>query len=391
MTHDQEVRAYRLARTRAELDRQDIGAALLFDPINIRYATGSRNMQVWTMHAPCRYAFVPASGPVVLFEVGAARHLAAGLETIDEVRPAMAWDHFGSGDRAAEHAGLLAAEVAELLHETCGAEARLALDRADLLPLRALEQRGVQLVDAKPVLDLARAIKSPKEIGLIRQALTSCDAAVESLRQAVRPGVRECDLLALLNQENIARGGEYQETRLMTSGPRTNPWFQETSDRVLASGDLLAFDTDLIGRQGIFTDLSRTWLVGDGKPNDGQRRLYEAAFRQLQHNIELLRPGLGFREMTEKAWPLPEAFVEHRYADIAHGVGLGVEWPMIYPIQDAAKFQFDGQFEAGMAVCCESYIGAVGGGEGVKLEQPLLITETGVEALSATPFETAFL
>ena len=391
MSEAQELRTYRLARVRAELERRDIGAAVLFDPLNIRYASASRNMQVWTMHVPCRYLFVPASGPVVLFEVGAARHLAADLETIDEIRPALAWDHFGSGDRTEEHAALWAEEIAELLREHCGGDARLALDRADLPPLRALDRLGVTTLDGKPMMDLARAIKSPGEIAVMRRALAACDAAVAAMRAALRPGIREHDLLALLNAENITRGGEYQETRLLVSGPRTNPWFQETADRVLEAGDLLAFDTDLIGRDGIFTDLSRTWLVGDGRPSDEQRRLYAAAHEQLEHNIALLKPGLGFREMTEKAWPLPEPYVEHRYADIAHGAGLGVEWPMIYPIQDAATFQFDGHFEAGMVVCCESYIGAVGGREGVKLEQPLLITERGAEPLSTTPFEAAFL
>ena len=85
------LRADRLARVRSELVRHDYGAALLSDPINIRYATGSRNMPVWTLHAPGRYAFVPVDGPVVLFEYAASRHLSEGLDTIDERHGSTSW------------------------------------------------------------------------------------------------------------------------------------------------------------------------------------------------------------------------------------------------------------------------------------------------------------
>ena len=99
------LRADRLARVRAELVRHDYGAALLSDPINIRYATGSRNMPVWTLHAPGRYVFVPVDGPVVLFEYAASRHLSEGLETVDELRTSTPWFYFLAGPRTAEKAG----------------------------------------------------------------------------------------------------------------------------------------------------------------------------------------------------------------------------------------------------------------------------------------------
>ncbi|MDB6085174.1 MAG: peptidase family protein, partial [Gammaproteobacteria bacterium] len=80
------MRRQRLAKLRAELARRDYAAALLSDPINIRYATDARNMAVWTLHAPGRYVFVPVDGPVVLFEFAASKHVSAGLETVDEIR-----------------------------------------------------------------------------------------------------------------------------------------------------------------------------------------------------------------------------------------------------------------------------------------------------------------
>jgi Xaa-Pro aminopeptidase len=199
----------------------------------------------------------------------------------------------------------------------------------------------------------------------------------------------EQEALAVLIAGSIRRGGEYPETRLLTSGPRTNPWFQETGARVMQAGDLLSFDTDLIGPDGWYTDLSRSFVIGETRPSDAQRRLYDLARRQLATNIPLLRPGTGFFELTEQAFQLPDDCRPNRYADIAHGCGLGVEYPLLWYAEDAEWGAYDGVLEAGMIVCVESYIGAVGGREGVKLEEPVLITETGPVVLSETPFEAA--
>jgi Xaa-Pro aminopeptidase len=108
----------------------DYAAAVLFDPINIRYATGTSNMQVWTLHNAARYAFVPAQGPVILFETHGCGHLAANTETVDEVRSAIPWYFFGAGPRSAENAKLWAKEIADLVTQHGGGNQRLAVDRS---------------------------------------------------------------------------------------------------------------------------------------------------------------------------------------------------------------------------------------------------------------------
>ena len=75
----------RLARLREQLARYDCGAGLFYDPINIRYATGTSNMQVYSLHNPCRYVFVPVDGPVVLFEFSGCEHLSRNCEAVAEV------------------------------------------------------------------------------------------------------------------------------------------------------------------------------------------------------------------------------------------------------------------------------------------------------------------
>ncbi|HEX3065265.1 MAG TPA: Xaa-Pro peptidase family protein [Dongiaceae bacterium] len=385
-----DIRAFRLARLRAQLVGEDLAGIVIVDPVNLRYATGSRNMQVWTMHNPCRYAFVASAGPVVLFDLPSSMHLTRYLETIDERRPSLAWDYMAVGPRGEEMAKRWAAEIADLVRLHGGGNRRLAIDRADLLPAQALLREGVTAVDGKPAMERARAIKSPEEVRAFVRSLQTTEAAIADLHAALRPEMNEQEALAVLIAGSLKRGGEYPETRLLTSGPRTNPWFQETADRVMQAGELLSFDTDLIGPMGFYTDLSRSFLVGDGRPSDAQRRLYDLARRQLAHNIALLRPGISFIELSEKSFRLPERCLPNRYADIAHGCGLGVEYPLIWYAEDAEWGAYDGVLETGMIVCVESYIGEVGGAEGVKLEEPVLITDGAPQILSRYPFEDRF-
>ncbi|MEM7359832.1 MAG: Xaa-Pro peptidase family protein [Pseudomonadota bacterium] len=391
LTDEQRVRAYRLNRTREMLAEFNIDAAVLYDPLNLRYATGCRNMQVWTSHHLARYVFVPVEGPVVLFDYGGAGHLSENLETIDETRPAKSWDYYGSGNRAEEHASNWADEIADLLHQSCGRNAVLGIDRSDLLPTLALQQRGTRLSDAKGPMEMARCIKSREEVAIIKNSMQVCTDAIAYMRGFAEPGVSENFLLAKLNEYNIRHGGEYPETRLLVSGHHTNPWFTESSDKRIENGEMLVFDTDLIGPDGVFADQTRAFVVGDCKPTDQQRVLYAHAYEQLQHNMALLKPGISFEEFSQLSWKMHDKYIPNRYAEQIHGMGLGVEYPLIYYPEDQDAWQYSGTFMEGMCVCVESYIGPVGGDQGVKLEQPVLISTEGPVALSNCPFEESYL
>ena len=383
------LRAYRAKRIRAELNRQGYEAVLVVDPVNLRYATGSRNMQVWTMHNVCRYAIVCAHGPIVLFELATGRHLCKGLENVSEVRTSISFDYMLVGHNTERMAQRWARQIDDTLREHGCTGDRLAIDRSDSLMVRALDRLGRRVVDGKSVLEHARAIKSDEEIQAFRVSLRTCEQSVLSLYEFVAPNMRESEALGHLIGESIARGGEYPETRLLTTGPRTNPWFQETSERVLQAGDMLSFDTDLIGPMGFYNDLSRSWTIGDRRLTPAQRTLFDISKEQLAHNIDLLRPGMGFVEYASKAYRLPDAYLANRYADIAHGCGMGVEYPFILYPEDADDGAYDGHFESNMIVCVESYVGALDGPEGVKLEQPVLITDHGPEALTELPLDSA--
>lgn len=383
------IQTWRVEQVRRRLVEAECAAIVLFDPVHIRYATGTRNMQVWSMHNICRYAVLFASGETVLFELPSSAHLARAH--VDDIRPALSTDFMAVGNRASEMGRRWAASMISLLREKGITENRLAIDRADLTLVLESQRQSLQLVEGQSIMERARAIKSLEEIEALRRSLQTCEASVAAMRERLQPGMREADALALLIDGSIQRGGEYPETRLLSSGPRTNPWFQETSGRVIEDGDLVAFDTDLIGPMGYYNDISRSWVVGDKGPNDAQRRLYALAYQQMQHNTELLRPGLGFLEYSDKAYQLPEECIPNRYADVAHGCGLGVEYPFIWYREDEEWGAYDGVFEENMVVCIECYVGEFGGREGVKLEQPVWLSADGPVVLSDYPFEMDYL
>ena len=377
--------AARLARVRENLVKLDYGSALLSDPLNIRYATGTRNMQVWTMHAPGRYAFVPVEGPVVLFEFGATMHLSSDASVLDEIRPSVSPFYFLAGPRREEKSRLWAKEIIELAYEYGGTDLRMAVDRCEPWNAVQLTQAGISLFDAQEPLELARMIKTFEETQCLQLAVDVADVAVRRMREAVEAGITENQLWAILHETNIAHGGEWIECRLLSSGPRTNPWFQESSNRVIERGDLVAFDTDMVGPTGYLADISRAFVCPGKAPTGEQRRLYDLAQEQILTNVELIKPGMSFAEFGAKCWPVPEEFVANRYMMMIHGAGLVDESPIVAYAADAEESGYAGVFEEGMVLCVESFIGEVGGREGVKLEEQVLVTSDGAVRMSSAP------
>jgi Xaa-Pro aminopeptidase len=383
------VRHERLARFRAELAKLDVAGALLANPINIRYATDARNMAVWSLHSVARYAFVPTDGPVVLFEMGSTQHVTRGLSTVGQVRPSTPWTFMIAMDRVAEKCARWADEIVALVHERGAGNRRIAVDRCEPLGVKFLVDRGLTVLDAQQPIETARAIKTADEIESMKLVMDVCDAGIRRMRAALVPGITEDQLWSTLHQTNIAHGGEWIECRLLASGPRTNPWYQECGTRVIQAGDLVGFDTDMVGPLGYVADISRTWVCPGKRPTDRQRHLYEIAQEQIRYNMSLLRPGVGFREFSEKAWSIPERYVPLRYLSPVHGLGLVDEYPVVPYPQDFAEWGSDGVFVKNMVVSVESYIGEVGGPDGIKLEEQVLITDNGAVPMSGSPFYDA--
>lgn len=385
------VRCYRLKRVREEMRKRDICALILSDPVNIRYATGARNMQVFSArNTPSRYLLLTENNSI-LYEFTGCLHLGEGFETIDEVRPAKTASYVAAGPDIAAREKKWAREMIDTIRKLTGAPHKVGIERMNAGVALAMADQGVHVVDAQEPVEMARCIKSNEEVKCVVASLRATEFAVGKLYEAIRPGVTENELWSVLHQAVIALNGDYVETRLLNSGERTNPWFQEATGKIIGANELIALDTDVVGCHGYYSDFSRTFHCGPDTPSEHQRDLYKTAYEQIQHNISILHPGMSFREYSDNAWNIPEKYLANRYYLSAHGVGMTGEYPYLYHWADFPEAGYDGVIEPNMTLCVESYIGLENGFEGVKLEEQLLVTENGVELLSQYPYEEDLL
>jgi len=272
-----------------------------------------------------------------------------------------------------------------------GRKGCIGLERMNAGAAIELNATGCKIVDAQSAVEMARCVKSAEELKCVKASLRATEQAVGELRSAIRPGLTEVELWAVLHHSIIAQNGDYVETRLLSAGQRTNPWFQETTVNIIGKNELIALDTDVVGCHGYYSDFSRTFHAGPDRPSEEQRTLYKVAYEQLHHNMAILRPHMSFRDYAREAWDIPDKYYANRYYLSAHGCGMTGEYPYLYHEGDFPQAGYDGEIVPGMTLCVESYIGEEGGHEGVKLEQQLLITETGTELLSRFPFEEELL
>ena len=377
------LRSYRLDRVKKELEKNNLEACILFDPVNVRYALDTLNMSVYNMHNLTRYCFIPVNGPTILYEYFNCEKLSEGLTLINEIRPAITWDYFSNGDQAGVQLEKWINEIKDLSNSYFKSK-KIAIDVLNGPAVAGLNKAGIEVVDAKLILEQARVIKSPEEIKCMRSAIDVAEIGINKMREALKPGMTENELWSILHQTNIENYGEWIECRILSSGERTNPWMQECSNKVIQDGEIVSFDTDMVGPYGYCADISRAFVVGN-KFNEEQKKLYSMAVEQINHNSRLIKDGLSFKEFTEKSWVLPEDYYPNRYSVMVHGIGLCDEWPAIrYPTDGGER---SGTFQKNMTITVESYIGKVGGKEGVKLEQQYLIGENGLELMSHHPLE----
>tara|TARA_Y100001936_G_scaffold234913_1_gene262555 strand:+ start:17 stop:1276 length:1260 start_codon:yes stop_codon:yes gene_type:complete len=377
------LRSYRLDRVKKELIKNNLEACILFDPVNVRYALDTVNMSVYNMHNLTRYCFVPVQGPTILYEYFNCEKFSEHLNLIDEIRPSITWDYFSNGDQASNQLKKWIGEIQDLSNKYFTSK-KIAIDVLNGPAVTALNKSGIEVVDAKFILEQARVIKSPEELKCMKAAIEVAEIGVNKMRDQLKAGITEDELWSILHKTNIENGGEWIECRILSSGERTNPWMQESSNKIIQDGEIVSFDTDMVGPYGYCADISRTFVCGN-KFNDTQKKLYSMAVEQINHNSRLIKKDMSFREFTEKSWVLPEEYYGNRYSVMVHGIGLCDEWPAIrYPSDGGERSGF---FEKNMTITVESYIGKVGGKEGVKLEQQYLVGENGLEIMSHHPLE----
>ena len=390
------MREYRWKRLVQHINEREYAGLLLFDPLNIRYATDSTNMQIWNMHNPFRAVLVCADGYMVIWDYKNSPFLSKFNPLVKEQRYGADLFYFARGDKSNLAADKFSNEIRVLLSEHSGNSKRLAVDKIMVNGLKALEAQGFEIKEGEELTEKARSIKGHDEILAMRCASAACENSVYLMEQFARNNVpkeqvSEDEIWAILHAENIKRGGEWIETRLLASGPRTNPWFQECGPRIPKNNEIIAFDTDLVGSYGICVDISRTWWIGDKKPRPDMIYAMNHGFEHIMTNMEMLKPGISMEELTHKAHVLDPIYQKGKYGVLMHGVGLCDEWPSITYPDGFIAGAYNYPLEEGMVLCVEVLVSPENGDFSIKLEDQVLITSDGYENLTKYPFDDRLL
>ena len=379
---------YRLGRIREEMLRQGVFLCILNNPVSLRYAINFDEYQLFQSHIAACYLFVPIEGPLLMF--GAGQH---SFPNVMEYRRPDFLSPFDGGFDLQSNCDKFLQTIISFVreHQLADKGSKVGVERFTTLVSQGLRDNKFQVVDAECIMEKAKLIKSPMEIECLKYSIAVAEYGIDLMRQQLQPGMTENQLWAILHQVNISHGGDWIEGHMLASGSRTNPWFQEASARIIEQGDMVALDTDMIGPNGFMADISRSWICGGGKGNQQQRDAYQHAFDEIHYNMDLVKPGISFKELSDSAFNRKSRYRAHRYPCCFHGVGYSDEYPKIYYPEDWEQHGYDGLIEENMVLCVESYSGVVGEKEGVKLEDMIQVTRAGYSKLSTYTFEKTLL
>ena len=385
------LRAYRLARARAALDASDLGALLLVDINNIRYVSATM-IGEWARDKVARYVLLPRGGEPVVWDFGsAAKHhrLYSPWLLPENSRAGM----LGLRGAVAPDAGLVAAAVAEirsLLVEHGVADLPLGVDIAETPMHLELQAAGIQVRDAQQVMLDARLVKSPDEIMLLSTAAAMVDGVYQDISEALKPGVRENEIVALANKRLYEMGSDDVEAINAVSGERCNPHPHNFSDRIVRPGDQAYFDI-IQSFNGYRTCYYRTFAVGRSTPS--QRDAYTKAREWIDAAIELARPGVSTDQIA-RLWPAATEFgFENEMAafglQFGHGLGLGLhERPIISRLN---SLEHPVELQEGMVFALETYCPADDGYSAARIEEEVVVTAGAPALLTLFPAEELFV
>jgi len=379
------LRAYRLGRAREALEKSDLGAILLFDFYNIRYVS-----QTWIGGAlgdkMSRYCLLTRGGDPMVWDFGsAARHhqlFAPWLEP-ENCRAGM----LGLRGAVAPSAGLFESAVKEIVgvlsdHDVLGQP--VGIDLVELPFLFEMQQAGVEIRDAQQLMLDARQIKNQDELMLLSQAAAMVDGVYQDIFEALKPGIRENEIVALANRRLYEMGSDQVEAINAVSGERCNPHPHNFTDRIVRPGDQAFFDI-IHSFNGYRTCYYRTLSVGSSTAP--QREAYAKARQWMDTAIDLVKPGVGTDEIA-RAWPAATdfGFANEMSAfglQFGHGLGLGLhERPIISRLNSLRE---PIEVRAGMVFALETYCPASDGVSAARIEEEVVVTEHGPAILTHFP------
>ena len=378
---------YRLARTRAALANSGLGALLSFDQHNIRYTT-STVIGEWARDKLTRYSLLTGNGDPYIWDFGsAARHHKLHA-------PWLHHDHCRAGNlgmRGATGADITlfrnaAKEIKSILDAEGVGDMPLGVDMVELPMMFELQRAGIEVRDGQQTMLQAREVKNIDELTLLNMASAMVDGVYQDIAEALKPGVRESDIVALATKRLYEMGSDCVEAINSIAGERCSPHPHNFTDRLIRPGDQAFFDV-IQSFMGYRTCYYRTFGVGRATP--AQRTAYKKAREWMDVAIDLLRPGVGSDRI---AAALPKAeqagFASEMDAfglNFCHGLGLGLhERPLISRL---TSFKEPIELKVGMVFAVETYCPASDGVSAARIEEEVILTPKGPQIISLYPAE----
>src|SRR5467141_965054 len=378
---------YRLARTRQALRNSGLGAMLCFDQYNIRYIS-STVIGEWARDKLIRYCLLTGNGDPWVWDFGsAARHHRIYCPWLHE-------DHIRAGNPGMRGAigpevGLFkqaAKEIKDLLKKEGVADMPLGLDLCEPPMLFALQEEGIEVRDGQQMMLAAREIKSHDEITLLNIASSMVDGVYQDIAAALKPGVKESQIVALASQRLYEMGSDCVEGINAIAGERCSPHPHNFTDRLIRPGDQAYFDI-IQSFTGYRTCYYRTFAVG--RATQPQKDAYRKAREWMDASIEMVKPGVTTDKIAA-CWPKAEEFgfvseMEAFALQFGHGLGLALhERPIISRL---VSFDRPMEIQEGMVFALETYCPATDGHSAARIEEEVVVTKDGHRVIKLYPAE----
>jgi Xaa-Pro dipeptidase len=381
------LHAYRLGRVRQALARSGLGALLVFDQHNIRYIS-STVIGEWARDKLTRWCLLTGAGEPWVWDFGsAARHhrLYAPWLRPNQSLAGMV----GLRGAVSPKAGLFkqaAQEIRDILKAEGAARMPLGIDVVEPPFLFALQELGIEVRDGQQAMLEARMIKSQDELTLLNMAAAMVDGVYQDIHEALKPGVRENEIVALATKRLYEMGADCVEAINSISGERCSPHPHNFTDRLIRPGDQAFFDI-IMSFTGYRTCYYRTFNVG--RATQAQTDAYEKAREWMDEAIALIKPGVTTDKIARAFPKAPQIGFDSEMAafglNFCHGIGLGLhERPIISRLN---SFDAPMEIEAGMLFAVETYCPATDGTSAARIEEEVIVTPSGAQIITLFPAE----
>ena len=384
------LRKGRLQRAKDQINKNGLGALITWDEANIRYLT-SYYVTTPMRASELQFVFIPKNGEPHLFGGGTPKETERRMPWMKgRIKPGLGIPRLTAKDTDDPSIIRIVDTIGKMMAEYGVENEPLAIDGSTLglLYADAFNKKGIQTVHGKPTMDEARSIKTQDEIELMRITCANSENAFTAVVDAIKPGVRECDLVAIGIKALYEEGDDHTEDLVCCSGYNTNPYGWSFSDKPIRPGDLIYIDVDGASYQGYKSCVYRTFCCG--KATQEQKDLYEEARAMLYDGMSAVKDGATDYDVVEQ-WPDSPGYWGYDEWDevmpyaVGHGIGLTLhDRPLITMIKKVAGYP-PTTLQEGMCLALETYAGHNGGKDGVRLEENILVTKDGYELLTRWP------